>query len=75
MIFRLGGVQYVWAHPQLEEGVATHGVLPNQQMKPALAGAALITSRGIFSMQICTGLPESNGSAVRTAGMAQRSPG
>lgn len=35
MIFRLGGVQYDWAHPQLEEAVARHGVLPNQQMKPA----------------------------------------
>src|SRR5690606_29921722 len=37
-VFRLGGVPYRWAHPQLEEGVAFHGVLPNQQMKPALAG-------------------------------------
>jgi hypothetical protein len=35
MIFRLGGIQFDWAHPQLEEGVARHGVLPNQQMKAA----------------------------------------
>jgi hypothetical protein len=34
-IFRLGGVQFDWAHPQLEEGVVRHGVLPNQQMKPS----------------------------------------
>ncbi|MEO3388342.1 hypothetical protein [Mesorhizobium sp. CAU 1741] len=34
-IFRLGGIQFDWAHPQLEEGVAIHGVLPNQQMKAA----------------------------------------
>lgn len=34
-IFRLGGVQSDWAHPQLEEGVALHRVLPNQQMIPA----------------------------------------
>jgi hypothetical protein len=33
--FRLGSFQPDWAHPQLEEGVVRHGVLPNQQMKPS----------------------------------------
>ncbi|MCM2398859.1 hypothetical protein NBH19_22520 [Rhizobium sp. S95] len=33
--FRSGGIQSDWAHPRLEEGVARHGVLSNQQMKPA----------------------------------------
>ncbi len=31
-IFRLGGIQLDWAHPQLEEGVVRQGVPPNQQM-------------------------------------------
>ncbi len=37
MIFRSGGVQSDWAHPHLEEAVVHHGVLFNQQMKPASA--------------------------------------
>lgn len=31
--FRSGGIDR--AHPRLEEGVVSHGVLSNQQMKPA----------------------------------------
>lgn len=38
--FRLGGIQQNCAHPQLEEGVVRHGVLPNQQMLPAACGRA-----------------------------------
>src|SRR5690606_39383283 len=52
IIFRLGGVQLGWAHPQLEEGVAFHGVLPNQQMKPASASGALIAEKSAGSTAI-----------------------
>src|SRR5690606_4894145 len=31
-VFLLGGLWSVQTHPQLEEGVVRHGVLPNQQM-------------------------------------------
>ncbi|HEV7248003.1 MAG TPA: hypothetical protein VGN93_13545 [Shinella sp.] len=51
--FRSGGIES--AHPRLEEGVARHGVLPNQQMKPAFSGGSLPWACGQFQCASLSG--------------------